>query len=104
MDQSKLQIPQFARISKACSELYRLRTHLSGVLDHGHQPLAVIDLFQWPHDSNYAINILVYALTRREYLPDILYLQLDNCYRENKNQYMFSFLAILVHLEIFKKV
>ena len=37
-------------------------------------------------------------------LPPTLYLQKDNCWRENKNHYMLCFLALLVELGIFKKV
>ena len=37
-------------------------------------------------------------------LPPTLYLQMDNCWRENKNRYVLCFLALLVELGIFKKV
>ena len=34
----------------------------------------------------------------------MLYLQLDNCVKENKNQYILWLLALLVELKIFEKV
>ena len=37
-------------------------------------------------------------------LPPTMYLQMDNCWRENKNLYVFCFLALLVELGIFEKV
>ena len=37
-------------------------------------------------------------------LPPVLYLQLDNCVKENKNQYILWLLALLVELKIFEKV
>ena len=37
-------------------------------------------------------------------LPPTMYLQMDNCWRENKNRYVFCFLALLVELGIFEKV
>ena len=61
----------------------------------------------WKHDTNLTIHILVLTLIRvaeKGPLPRVLYLQMDNCWRENKNQCMFTFLALLVKLGIFKKV
>lgn len=37
-------------------------------------------------------------------LPSVLYLQMDNCYRECKNRYIMAFCAFLVEKKIFKKV
>lgn len=37
-------------------------------------------------------------------LPEVLYLQLDNSCRENKNQIVFGYLNMLVELRIFQKV
>lgn len=66
--------------------------------------LGLFDLFQWPHDSNLTMNVLLRILERCDYIPDVLYLQMDNCSRENKNQFVFVFLAILVKLDVFRKV
>ncbi|KAL6040863.1 Transposase [Balamuthia mandrillaris] len=33
-----------------------------------------------------------------------LYLQADNCYKENKNKYLLAFLCWLVHLKMFSKI
>ena len=104
MDQAKLMLPKMNRLSKAYSDAYKLKTHLTGVLDHGNNPYCVVDLFQWPHDSNLTMNVLLHVFNRRDVLPDILYLQMDNCYRENKNQFLISFLALLVQMDVFKKV
>ena len=40
----------------------------------------------------------------REFLPEVLYLQLDNTARENKNKYCLAFLALLVEEWIFSEV
>ncbi len=37
-------------------------------------------------------------------LPPTMYLQLDNCYRENKNQLFFAFMAYLVLKDVFVEV
>jgi len=46
------------------------------------------------------LDTLVYW-TNNYLLPPILYLQFDNCVRENKNRYMFALLALLIEEEIF---
>ena len=43
-------------------------------------------------------------MAKRGYLSSILYLQMDNCARENKNWMMFAYLSWLVEKGIFKKV
>ena len=89
------------------------------------------DLLQWPHDCNLTIHprrsgrerrkpplrggrpfqglrpllhVLVYLADHLNSIPEVLYIQLDNCYRENKNRYMFGFCSLLVQLRIVKKV
>ena len=37
-------------------------------------------------------------------LPSVLHLSLDNCWRENKNRFVLSFLAALVQLDILSEV
>ncbi len=65
---------------------------------------AYVDLFGWPHDANLVLNVLISVLSKREVLPDVLYLQNDNTARENKNQYVLGFLALLVEVAVFKEV
>jgi hypothetical protein len=89
---------------KVYSSAWRLKTHLTGILNHGREVIGFLDLMQWPHDSNLTINIILRVLQRMNTILDRLYLQMDNCWRENKNQYVFIFLAVLVKLNIFKKV
>lgn len=37
-------------------------------------------------------------------LPPVLYLQADNCFRENKNKFVLALLELLVHKEVFYEV
>ena len=105
MDQNKTDLPHLTTKNKSAANMWVLRTHLTGALVHGRRSYAFVDLLTWPHDSNLSINILLSILLQEKAnLPTILYLQLDNCYRENKNQYVFGFLALLVHLDVFKEV
>lgn len=80
------------------------RTHITGVINHASGGYAFIDLFGWPHDANLVLNVLLRVVSKREALPDVLYLQLDNTARENKNQYVMGFLALLVEMNVFKEV
>ena len=80
------------------------RTHVTAAIVHGQGTYVYIDVHAWPHDSNLTINILLDILMRQEFLPPALYLQLDNTARENKNQYVLSFLSYLVEMKIFSEV
>ena len=113
MDQAKTNLPQTSLLAKSLSTLWKLRTHVTGVLLHtkcqfGKIAYAFVDLLQYPHDSNLTITILMKVLQSYcelyQKLPETLYLQMDNTCRENKNKYVFSFCAILVEMKIFKKV
>ena len=113
MDQSKTNLPHLTQCTKSMQNLWKLRTHLTGALLHtqatkGKLAYGFYDLLQWPHDCNITIHILLHVLQdiakRMSIFPDILYIQLDNCYRENKNRFFFGFCALLVQLKIVKKV
>ena len=112
MDQSKTNLPNTKIIAKSTSALWRLRTHITGVLAHTKAPsgklaFAYIDLLQWPHDSNLTISLLLNALfdfQKNYVLPATLYLQMDNTARENKNKFVLGFCASLVELRVFEKV
>jgi hypothetical protein len=69
MDQMKLMIPKLINVMKAYSSAWRLKTHLTGVLNHGREAIGYFDLHQWPHDSNLTINILLRALLRMDNIP-----------------------------------
>ena len=93
MDQSKTNLPCLCKEIKSSQPLQQLTTHLTGVLVHTRSPHGKLsycfyDLLQWPHDSNLTATIfyeVLWDLKRKSVLPDILYLQLDNTARENKN-------------------
>jgi len=112
MDQSKTNLPNTKLIAKSTSSLWRLRTHVTGVIVHTKAAYAKIvycfvDLLQYPHDSNLTLTVIINILVdfaKINHLPEVLYLQMDNTCRENKNKYVFTFCAVLVELQIFKKV
>lgn len=88
MDQSKTQIPHFVHASKFTCSMWRLRVHLVGVILHGIGVYGFFDLFEYSHSTNLTLSVhlsIFYML--KESLPDVLYLQMDNCARENINRY-----------------
>ena len=113
MDQHTTNVPSVRRITRAMSALRTVGTHLVGSIIHngqaqnGKEIYGSFDYYQYPHDSNLTMTVLLEVLVRwsEEFdLPLILYLQFDNCVRENKNCYMFALLALLVEEKIFEKV
>ncbi|XP_052260757.1 uncharacterized protein LOC127864907 [Dreissena polymorpha] len=98
MDQAKTNLPHFAgRNPKNLHAVDLLHTHVTGVLSHGHGGFhAYVDINEYPHDPNLTINIILKELLRQakannNFLPPNLFIQADNCWRENKNRYVFAF-------------
>jgi hypothetical protein len=57
------------------------------------------------NDANITITIIHHVLTNWfGNVPQVLYLQLDDTSRENKNQFFFGYLSMLAQMGIFKKV
>ncbi|VDI55323.1 Hypothetical predicted protein [Mytilus galloprovincialis] len=101
MDQAKTMIPHFTATPKFADGMWKLKTHLLGAIVHGIGAYGFFDIFQWPHGSNLTVSTLMNILfMMKDSLPEVLYLQMDNCGRENKNRYLMSFLAFLVELKI----
>ena len=76
--------------------------------DHGKVAHVSLDILQWPHNSNLTItilnNVLVAHFKSAGRLPPVLYIQMDNTSRENKNRYVLGYCAFLVQSRIFRKV
>lgn len=113
MDQKTTNIPRVRRKTKATCNLTYIGTHLVGAILHsgqsskGKEIYGSFDFYQWPHDPNLTASVLLRMLAKwcQFYkLPPIFCLQLDNCVKENKNQYMMWLFALLVELLVFDKV
>ena len=96
---------------KSVRGVVRLRTHLvhsiahSGLTDHGKKTFCCFDLLEYPHDPNLTITVLMKVLKSfKDNLAEVLYLRLDNCWKENKNKNVMFFLALLVELMVFDKI
>ncbi|XP_019616724.1 PREDICTED: uncharacterized protein LOC109464227 [Branchiostoma belcheri] len=109
MDQAKTYLPHFVGDkSKDLTTADLMKVHVSGIISHGHGLRATyVDFFEYSHDSNLTLNLLLKLLAKLStgsQLPPILFIQADNCYRENKNKFMLAFLDLLVHKRIFREI
>lgn len=59
MDQNSTQLPHTKRMQKTDANLWHFRTHITGVIVHGHYAMIYLDYMQWPHDPNLTTNILL---------------------------------------------
>lgn len=100
-------------INETMSPLTTVRKHLIGSIIHSgparnrKEMYGSFDYYKYPHESNLTEQFLLDTLVKvsEEFdLPPIVYLQLNNYVRENKNQHMFALLTLLVEEMIFKKL
>ena len=104
MDQNKLILPHAKEHLKDTDGL--VETKVNGVLVHGHFFDTYVVEPQVAHDSNLSITCLhrtLMKLFRKGRVPSVLYLQVDGG-PENKNQWMMSYLSLLVELRLFRKI
>lgn len=112
MDQGKSRIPKPSRHSKATDSLFAQQIHVTGIMHHGAEVPVTVRLSdeRLPKDSNATIDSICHALRiaqdgrPTEPLPEILYLQLDNCGGENKNKHILFFCALMVGVGLVKKI
>ena len=74
---------------------------------HGSGSFYFFDYLQWPHDCKLTLTVLLITLQQlsiERKFPSRLLIQMDNCVRENKNKYVFGFLALLVEMDLFTEV
>ena len=107
MDQKKTMLPHFMRPPKNLKEENFIQLHVVGALIfNGVMSSRIFINFPNIHnDPNLTITIIQNIIeTWQGELPPVLYLQLDNTSRENKNQVLLAYLNMLVQRKIFKKV
>ena len=105
MDQNKTNVPHFPAPPKNVAGNLQLYVHILGIIVHGKG----VEVFteegkRWPHDTNLTLNALIKTLEKHKTTQEVLYLQMDNCSRENKNKWVLYFCYYLVKKKIFRKV
>jgi hypothetical protein len=99
-------VPQFAQALHGQEQAHnRLHHHLTLTMVHGMGTKCYITRDNIASDPNLTIECLQRTLdwveSVRGELPPMLYLQLDNCWRENKNNMLINWLASLVERGLF---
>jgi hypothetical protein len=106
-DQSKHDMPHFKDMSHMTNELRRIKMHLYGALVHGRAAYAFTMTDHEAQGHNSTIQVLHYVLVdiaKGGPLPTILKVQLDNTTKQNKGQYLFAYLSMLVEYGVFESV
>lgn len=106
--QDKTNLPLLKMRAKDDEGKTRWKHHLYGMLAHG-QPNHVrfwLHDQRTPQDSNLTIHCILKTLHKIGWdnLPPKLAVQLDNTARENKNHYVFAFLAMFKATGVFSHV
>lgn len=98
-----VRIPWHMPMPKGSARVDRLKLHVHGLIDHSNKVRKLYgSLEHWSHGANYVATVLANYInelrskTNVEDWPKTLYLQVDNCWKENKNKTMFFFLGILI--------
>ena len=110
MDHSKSDLPSFIGTPKDVESCETLATHITGVYIPGWKERPV-SCYTWhdrfPTGSDSVITIIMMVLcaySKDHKLPPVLYLHMDNCWRENKNRFVLGIAHLLVQLGVFKSV
>ncbi len=108
-DQLPFGIPSFAQLYKSENDKRVLCHELVSVIDNGHnRNILVFDAPEHiPSNPNMTIEGVQRTLKwfeshNNNILPDVLFLQFDNCLRENKNAYVCAYVTLLVERGVFK--
>ena len=107
-DQSAFGLPHF-RVKVKETRGHAIAVKLIGILEHAATKVLSLYLLteQYESGANTIIESIHRNLTRRALrvsLPSTLFVQLDNCSRENKNRFLFAYLESLVAWGVFCEV
>ena len=107
-DQSAFGIPHFVEKTKG-QRGHALKVKLVGILEHAREN--VLRLLTVTEEHETGSNHIVEALHRfiqdrssSSSVPPRLYIQLDNCTRENKNRYFFAYVECLISWKVFDEI
>ena len=107
--QSCFELPHWPYETKGTQRGHKIRVHVTGILEHACPNKLMLLTITEEHKtgSNHVIEALHRWLCRKAMegkLPDVLFIQVDNCSRENKNRYFMSYVECLVSLEVFAEI
>ncbi len=107
-DQSAFGLPHFMVKTKD-DRGHSLKVRLIGLLEHNQENrLRLFTLTEeYPTGANHVIEAIHRFLTERinqSSLPRTFYIQVDNCTKENKNRFFFSYLESLIRWKLFDEI
>ena len=103
-DQAAFGLPHIIDKDKKTASQHKIPLHLMGALVHGRSTYGFTYLNNVKHGTNIVIECLHRIINDMPELPETLFLQLDNTWKQNKNQFMIGFAGCLVQWGIFKRV
>lgn len=108
-DQAAYGLPHFIEKDKDSASAQKLPVYLMGALVHGLGCYAFSYINNVKHGTNIVIEclhrIFCHLLTIKSgRLPRVLFLQVDNTCKQNKNKYMIGYLACMVQWHLFSQV
>lgn len=107
-DQTAFSIPHFTTSTKD-QRGHGLKVHLIGLLKHGATNQLHLYTMTENHEtgSNHIVEVVHRFLNKQGQegpLPRKLFVQVDNCVRENKNKYFLGYLEWLVRRQVFESI
>jgi hypothetical protein len=116
-DQGAFGLPYFAQQTKFSGTLEKMKQYVVGAVIHGNQHGSFLyhHIALFKRGANMTIEILhdIFTRVKRQrtamgfgtgLLQGTIHLQVDNCWRENKNKYVLAFFSDLVWKGVFNKV
>jgi hypothetical protein len=101
-------LPHLLDKDKQTSGDIKMPLFLMGALVHGFNAYLFTYLRNIKHGTNIVIeclhHIFCHILSIKKHIPPVVFLQLDNTTKQNKNQFMIGWLSCLVAWKVVRKV
>ena len=100
-------LPQMRRLPEDVNDECLIQMHPAGCLAyHGTIKPHVFITYPNVHNDRNLMVIVIHRILMcwGQPMPHVLYVQLDNIARENKNSIVFGYLSMLVNQGVFKKI
>ena len=102
---SSLRLPMNNPMTKGWLTKKRVKYEILSLLNYATEENTIfhgLDVFE--HDSNITLTLLYRYICSLDSIPNKLILHMDNCFKENKNMFVFAFCVLLVEKDIFQQV
>ena len=107
-DQGKHLLPHFCNRSHLSDEAVKQHLYAYGAISHGRKAYTFLLPGHVAQGHDVTIEVLWRVIndvqSEEGRVPPVLLLQLDNTTKQNKGRFLFAFLALLVHHNVFDKV